>query len=154
MARTRGKVVRFWTDLKTMGIGKSPEGPPNCHPSSEGTSSAEYGEEDRGSVLHKMNFQCLKYPRSISVNLFPLGVLHPGSPSTNESLVPTRRCLGCQTFTSSPDVSPRMPWSLAPQLGVRMCLASPCQLRTTRGSWWEGALAFSHQKLSLSPDYP
>lgn len=63
--------------------------PPNWHPSLESTSSAEYGEEDRGSVLHKMNFQCLKYPRSISVNLFPLGVLHPGSPSTNESLVPT-----------------------------------------------------------------
>lgn len=80
--------------------------------------------------MHEMSFKCLKYLETVSLDPFPLRALHqPLHPPMNPWAPPR---LWFQTFNSSPSVSQRTPWYLAPHLGVRMCLAAPCQFRTAR----------------------
>jgi hypothetical protein len=67
------------------------------------------GRKEGGSVLPKVNFKCLKYPRATSV-------------ASHKTVFTQRLHLQMNPCGTRPLVHPPNVWSSAPHLGVRMCL--------------------------------
>lgn len=99
-----------------------------------------------------MNLKCLRYPRTLSVDPFPLRVLLPASTSTNESLEPTMPVVPDLQFI--PRCLPENALVLSTHLGVRMCWAPPRLLRTTREVGGRSTSSSAIENRFLSPDCP